>query len=178
VTNPRTGQDATRCAACAARAERDISDERKAGRSTFADLLHDFFKANRARNVGLVARWAGLWDVSESKVRQWANGLVAHSTITCGDVQALPVNDRLALLRYWVERAEAELAPVAPMQDPRHVSLRAVVLAAKVAEEASAIMADGAMSHAESVQFEALCERGEQLFHSAKLAARAVRGER
>lgn len=179
MTNHRTGQDTTRAAE---RAERDISEERKAGRAAFADLLHAFFKSNKARNVAFLTRWAGVWSVSEGKVRQWASALHTHSTITCGDVQALPAKDRAALLRYWLEETERELAPIAPLVDPRFVALSAAMNAGDVSAEARSIMADGHADEGELVRFEAKCEEGEQLFCKAKLATRAalrlLRGER
>lgn len=158
--------------------EKGISPQRKAGRSTFAALLHDFFTANSARNVGKVARWAGVWGVCESKVRQWAQPLRTTAAITCGDVQALPAKDRAALLAFWLERTQAELAPVAPLKDARHVALSAVVVAGNVAAEARDIMADGRIDDEELRRFEAKCDEGEQLYRTAKLAARAARGER
>jgi len=155
--------------------EKGISAQRKAGRSLFAQLLHDFFTANTARNVAHVARWAAVWGVCESKVRQWAQPLRTTSPITCGDVQTLPAKDRAALLAFWLERTQQELAPVAPLKDPRHVALSAVVVAGNVAAEARDIMADGRLDDDELLRFEAKCEEGERLYRTAKLAARAAR---
>lgn len=113
--------------------KRDIPENRKLARQNFAGLLHEFLDGVSRKRGSLAESWASLWDVSTTQVFRWANRQLWKSSITAGEIQALPPRDRLELLRFWVQRTDEELNPPAPAVDPTRDALAAGVLAGRIA---------------------------------------------
>jgi hypothetical protein len=157
------------------RATHALSIIRNAGRSRFAQFLHDYIVAAAIRGITLVPSWKTHWGVSAKTVYQWANPLKVTSAIAAGDLDSLPAEDLLPLLEAWTEEVRARLAPIAPADDPRLIALRASTRAGTLADSATRHMADNVCTASEWADVEGQCAEGEAEFRVAKLAARAAR---
>jgi hypothetical protein len=157
-----------------------LSPARSGARARFNEMLGEYFKTRAKQSVTLVPSWAAQLGVTPQYIRNQCSELKITSVLAAGDLESLSAEDLVDFLEHWLETKRAELAPPAPMDDPRLVALTAAQRAGEVSGTALHITSTGSkggrsVTPSEWSQFEAKCAEGEREFRVAKMGARAAR---
>lgn len=154
--------------------DRDLSRARVAGRAAFAATLKRFFKRGLQQGDTYTTAWSHVLGVSEQKMRRWADEDHVRSAIAAGDLNALPIRDRVELLRFWLSEIEAQTAPVAPASDPRLFVISLTEIIGGLAKTIRKAVSDHRVTEIEWAAIAANLAEIEADARNARLAAEAA----